>query len=121
MDSMAYSIVTRISRVVVTALVVASIALALLSSGAVHAQDNDTTGGSLPCAAPGSDGPPTIPEGTVIKAGDSYWQCMRGYWWKLPSKIASAGVTTLSPVGSTDGGKPELISPARLNRAFEAQ
>ena len=57
----------------------------MLGSGVAHGQDNAPGPGTeMPCTPMGQDGPPTIPEGTVIKVGGDYYQCLRGFWWKMP-------------------------------------
>jgi hypothetical protein len=77
----------------------------LLGSGAAHAQDNapaPSPDGSMPCTPLGQDGPPTIPEETVIKVGDDYYQCIRGQWWKIPRAVMTVqpGVKTRGAVVS---------------------
>jgi hypothetical protein len=90
---------TRASLTAVAAAGALALAL-LLGSGGAHAQDNQTSpDGSMPCTPLGQDGPPTIPEGTVIKVGGDYYQCLRGSWWKMPRAMSATqqGVVTSTP------------------------
>jgi hypothetical protein len=104
MKPIALAMTATISQRVLTGLLLAALALGLVGVGGAQAQDNvPQEPGSMPCTPPGSDGPPTIPEETVIKIGDSYYQCIRGQWWKLPSppKAATLGTSadqTSNPV-----------------------
>jgi hypothetical protein len=123
MNSMGYGIVNRMSKVVVMALVVSALGLALVSTGKAHAQDNETEPGSLLCSPFGTNNPPSIPEGTVIKANGSYWQCVRGYWSKRSSgPVNPGGSATLSPDATTSGGgKLQVGGAAHIGTLSEAR
>ena len=63
----------------------------------------------MPCTPMGQDGPPTIPEGTVIKVGGDYYQCLRGFWWKMP-RAASMGQQTITSQVIVADRTPGLIA-----------
>jgi hypothetical protein len=99
---------TRASLTAVAAAAAVGLAL-LLGSGTGHAQDNQTgPGAEMPCTPIGQDGPPTIPEGTVVKVGGDYYQCLRGFWWKMPRAVTAGQQPVTASLTNSVGRTPAL-------------